>query len=238
MILYYIRHGDPIYDPDGLTEKGMMQADALVSRLSGIGIKRIFSSSSNRAYVTAKPTSEALGIEIEVLDWLRESYAWRDLTVRDADGRRRWSWDYPSVREFFMSQEIRALDKSWYDHPYFENTSFKEGFLRIENESHAFLKDLGYSFDESRNGYIPVAPNDDKIAIFAHQGVGLAFMSAILGIPYPMFASLFDTSHTGMTVIDFRCNSDIVFPRVLQLSNDSHLFSAGLDTKYNGWIDI
>ena len=29
MLLYYVRHGDPIYNPDSLTELGHSQADAL-----------------------------------------------------------------------------------------------------------------------------------------------------------------------------------------------------------------
>jgi hypothetical protein len=44
-------------------------------------------------------------------------------------------------------------------------------------------------------------------------------------------------SHTGVTVIEF--NGDgIVYPKVLQLSNDSHLFSMGLDTMYNNEIKL
>lgn len=39
---------------------------------------------------------------------------------------------------------------------------------------------------------------------FAHQGFGMAFLSEILDIPYPMFANHFDICHTGMTVIEFK----------------------------------
>ena len=44
MLLYIIRHGDPIYDPDSLTEKGKQQAQALARRLSTHGLNKIFSS--------------------------------------------------------------------------------------------------------------------------------------------------------------------------------------------------
>ena len=37
MIFFYIRHGDPIYNPDSLTPLGMRQADAIAKRLSLYG---------------------------------------------------------------------------------------------------------------------------------------------------------------------------------------------------------
>ena len=58
MLFFYIRHGDPIYNPDSLTVLGEKQADALAKRLSLYGIDRIYSSSSNRAMLTAKPTCD------------------------------------------------------------------------------------------------------------------------------------------------------------------------------------
>ena len=47
MLLFYVRHGDPIYDPDSLTPLGLKQADALAKRLCRYGIDEIYSSSSN-----------------------------------------------------------------------------------------------------------------------------------------------------------------------------------------------
>ena len=34
MLLYIVRHGDPIYNPDSLTERGKLQAAALGKRLA------------------------------------------------------------------------------------------------------------------------------------------------------------------------------------------------------------
>ena len=49
MLFFYVRHGDPIYDPDSLTEKGKQQAQALARRLSVHGLDKIFSSPMIRA---------------------------------------------------------------------------------------------------------------------------------------------------------------------------------------------
>ena len=60
MIFYYVRHGDPIYDPDSLTELGHKQAEALSKRFSLYGLDEIYSSTSIRAQQTAEPTCKLL----------------------------------------------------------------------------------------------------------------------------------------------------------------------------------
>ena len=61
MLLYIIRHGDPIYEIDSLTERGKLQAEALAERLACAGIDRIFCSPMGRAKMTAEPTCKRLG---------------------------------------------------------------------------------------------------------------------------------------------------------------------------------
>ena len=77
-----------------------------------------------------------------------------------------------------------------------------------------------------------------RIAFFAHQGIGLAFLSHVLDIPYPLFSTRFDFGHSSVTVIEFKDIGGFVFPKVLQLSNDSHLFKSGISTKYQNEIDL
>ena len=93
MLLFYLRHGDPIYDPDSLTPLGHRQAEALGRRLARYGLDRIYASSSTRAQLTAKPTCEMLKLEMQILDWTNESYAWQQLAMlrvfEHTDGRKR-----------------------------------------------------------------------------------------------------------------------------------------------------
>ena len=44
MLLYIIRHGDPDYKTDTLTDRGKLQAEAVGKRMYDAGIERIFSS--------------------------------------------------------------------------------------------------------------------------------------------------------------------------------------------------
>lgn len=235
MLLFYVRHGDPIYRPDSLTELGHQQAKALVQRMKECKPERLFASSSERAILTAKPTAEFLNKEIEILDWCNEDYTWNEFTVVGENGRKHWCFDDAAVKRQFNSDEVRQLGKKWYDHPAFKDTLYKEGTERIRQKADEFMLSLGYMHDEKNNGYIPIKSNDDRVALFAHAGFGLVFLSTILDIPLPMFATRFAMSHSNITVIDFS-GDDFIIPKALQVSNDSHLFAEGISTDYNNWL--
>ncbi|MBR2460762.1 MAG: histidine phosphatase family protein [Clostridia bacterium] len=238
MLLYYIRHGDPIYNPDSLTPLGNEQARALGKRLATYGIDEIYSSDSVRAMQTAQPTCDLLKKEKVLLPWANEGRAWEQLTVVREDGRRTWCFHTQSCVELFNSPEVLAMGEAWYDHPCFADTSFKQGIERIDREADGFLLSLGYRHDRVNHRYEAVTPNDKRIALFAHQGFGLAFLGSILDVPYPYFATHFDLSHSSMSVINFSGTGDWIYPKALQLSNDSHLYRDGLLTGYNNGIRV
>lgn len=242
MLLYYIRHADPIYNPDSITELGEKQANALVKRLSLYGFDEVYSSSSVRAQMTAKPTLDALNLKLSgIFDWAHESNLWQKLTVPKQDGSDRVDWAFRTspYMEKFNSNEILSLSFNWYDHPDFKDTKFKEGITDLAKGADSFLLSLGYRHDHENHCFIPENHTDKRVALFAHQGIGLAFLSHILDIPYPIFSTHFDLGHSSVTVIEFKPNqSNNVFPKVLQLSNDSHLFKSDLLTGYQNEIDI
>lgn len=79
MLLFFVRHGDPVYVPDSLTPLGRRQAEAVAKRLARYGLDKIYVSSSARAIQTSEPTCEMLKMQSTVLDWCNESHAWAEL---------------------------------------------------------------------------------------------------------------------------------------------------------------
>lgn len=230
MLFIYVRHGDPIYQPDSLTDKGRKQAEALVKRMQECKPDKIYASSSIRAIQTAEPTAKFLGKEIEILDWCHEDHALRELTLELENGEKKWLFRCgEEIRELLVSPEVKKLDKEWYTYPGLEQ--FKKGIERIQRETDQFMLSLGYRHDHERNGYIPMKANNDRVALFAHEGFGAAFLSCLLDIPYPLYCTHFEMGHTGMTVVEF-VGENFVVPKVLQSANDSHIFAAGLFTDY------
>lgn len=237
MIFYYIRHGYPIYNPDSLTEYGKQQAEALAKRFLLYGLDEIYSSPSNRALQTAQATCNVLNKEPTILDWTNEALVWDDFTI-ESNGRRTWFFnDQKSVAEF-SSPRMLALGKNWTDNPYFKDSTIKTGMQRVDTEVDNFFLKLGFKHNREEGGYEVVEPNEKRIALFAHQGFGLAFLSSLLDIPYPMFCTKFDIGHSGVTVIYFNERNKVAYPRVLQLSNDSHLYKEDILKGYQGKIDI
>ncbi|MBO4309220.1 MAG: histidine phosphatase family protein [Clostridia bacterium] len=242
MLFFYIRHGDPIYTPDSLTPQGELQAAALAKRLALYGIDRIYVSSSVRAQQTAAPTAKLLGLEPETLDWATEHLTWKDFALKSPDHKKEhWVFQSAYFIRRFNSPEIRALGANWTSAPEFADTRFAEGIARIQKETDAFFASLGYVRDPVSGTYRVERPSGERIAFFAHQGFGLAFLSCILNDPYPHFCTHFDFGHSSMTVIEFREydreNVDpVCVPRVLQFSNDSHLYREGLPTKFENRI--
>lgn len=237
MLLYFIRHADPIYSPDSLTPLGKRQAEALAKRLALYGLDEIYSSTSQRAKDTAAPTAEILKMDIHELDWCNECYAWDNFSVENGE-RSDWCFFVGKYLKIFSSKRIRMMEDEWYTAPDFANTDFANGVKRINNEADSLLEKLGYKHDRENHVYIPIKPNDKRIALFAHQGFGMAFLSSILDIPYPEYVTHFDFGHSSVSVIEFAGKEDFVLPKVLTLSNDSHLFKDGLPTKFNNEVYI
>ena len=234
MLLFYIRHGDPIYSPDQLTRLGQRQAEAVGHRLALYGIDKIYSSTSTRAYQTALPTSEITKKDITQLDWCHEERAWADMTVPTASGGRTWCFYDKEIVKLLSSKEIRKYGDQWYDHPMLQKyESFKPGIQRIDSEVDKFLASLGYEHDREKGIYnITRENNHDRVALFAHEGFGKMFLGSVLDIPFPEATVRFNMTHSAVTVIGFNDEGGYSVARMLTMSNDSHNYKAGLPTNY------
>lgn len=232
MLFFYIRHGDPVYEPDSLTPLGRRQAEAAAKRLALHGIDRVFSSTSTRAIETAMPTCELLKKEPELLDFCNECYTWREFTA-EINGKTKWLFEDTESRLRFTDKNVLALGNEWYKYPGLEGNGCQKGVERVGTEADAFFLSLGYEHIRGTGRYKVVKSNDERVALFAHQGFGIAFLSSILDIPYSVFSNHFDMCHSGITVIEFKEELGFAIPKILTLSSDSHLYREGLPTKYN-----
>ncbi len=236
LLLYYIRHGDPLYNPDSLTELGKWQAEAVGKRIAVHGVDTIYSSTSNRAYQTAVPLSELTKNDIEQLDFLNERHAWKYFAVSQDDGTVSWLYQQARFRSLLATEDVFRMGHRWYDHPAFAPYDFKAGVDFFEKSIDNFLLSLGYKHDRENHCYAALKENNARVAIFAHEGIGSVFLSSVLDIPYSTFAAHYAMSHTGVTVIKFDSVGESIVPQMLCFSNDAHIYKEGLPTKYNNAI--
>ena len=70
MKLIFVRHCEPDYSIDSLTDKGWREAELLTERMIKLPITKIYCSPLGRAKDTAKGTLVMLGMSAEICDWL------------------------------------------------------------------------------------------------------------------------------------------------------------------------
>lgn len=239
MLLYIIRHGDPIYDPDSLTPKGHLQAKALAKRLALHGLDKIYASPLKRAQQTAQPTCDLLGKEMQIEEWTSERIAADRFCVKYDDGH--WGWIFHQhVANLRNDESVNYSVNNWYESKTFTEhpeKDFKAGYEDLIAASDEFLAKHGYK----REGaiYKITEPNEERVAVFCHQGFGTAWLSHLLSVPPQIFWSSFDISHTGVTILNFRNNTDgITAPLCVCMSDLSHIYSEGLPYEFNNYIKL
>lgn len=177
MDIYFIRHGDPDYDHDCLTDLGHFKAEKTSEELVKMSFDMIFASSMNRAIQTAKHLTDKTNQKISLLDWAREDTTWAYLHDIDEDGHGRWFFDVKKNQE-----KLSCLvgNKEWYKaFPYSYKQLLDEDAIEIDK----WL--LGLNILHKDGKYEIIGKTPEKIAFFAHGGFGLVFYSHILDLDYP-----------------------------------------------------
>ena len=234
MLLYMIRHGDPDYSTDTLTERGWQQAEAVGKRIAAAKIDRIFTSPMGRARQTAEPACRLLGLEPTVEPWSHE--------IGD---ERLTTYPYGVKKSVTLVQNTYYRENGNMDLGYNESLTcpgFKQSDMGtalkyIEKNGNDFLERLGYK--EENGVYRILRPNEEKVALFCHGAFSRAWLSILLHIPVHMMWASFGYTHTGVTVLEFRNNENgITAPQCLCYSDISHLYAEGLDRVYDNDIEI
>jgi len=225
MLLYIIRHAEPHYPTDSLTENGVKQAAALAERLCSHGLDEAYSSPLGRAIQTAQPTCERLSLPYKIEDWMSESTAWGEFSVIDAKGTHRWAFQCQNAELLKNGDPTRG---DWHAHPEFSACkAAEEGYRRVADHSDEFIARLGYRRDG--RVYRDVSPNERRVAAFCHAGFGSIWLSHLMSVPPLIFWAGFDIAHSGVTVLEFKNSPDgLTAPMCLCFSDISHIYKAGL----------
>lgn len=238
MLLFYVRHGDPIYNPDQLTPLGERQAEAVAHRLALFGIDEVYASPSNRAMQTAQPTCELTHKPLQILDFLNENALSETLELPVNEKKKSWFWSHPDYANLLARRDVREMGDRWYEHPAFRDFHFEKTIQPVQCQMDAFIASHGYEHDSDLGLYkVTERHHEKRIAIFAHECMGKLVLSHLLDIPMPYYAAHFELKHSAMTVIRFDdCASapgcgepkEYARARVLTLGSDSHLYRDGL----------
>lgn len=215
MRIVFVRHGDPDYENDTLTELGHRQAALAAERLKEEGIEEIWASTMGRATQTAEYASKALGLPVKPLDCMRElNWGGRDGGPAFADGH---PWD---IADEIARQGENLGREDWRNHPYFVNNRVLDSVRTVEEGIDEWL--AGYGYIRRGYGYFHTAAEERHrtVALFSHGGSSCAAMGHILNIPFPQMCGMLHLAFTGITILRLDRNAGPGTQPCLELGND------------------
>lgn len=218
MRMIFVRHGEPDYRRDCLTEEGKRQAEACARRLVKEGISAIYTSPCGRASQTAAATARALGLPVVVLDYMHE-ISWGGAGI-PLEGHP-WTLADAMIDE----EDFDFHGGDWRAHRYFEGNAATEYYDRIAKAFDGLLASRGYKHAGTR--FFCEGGKDETIALFSHGGSGACALAHVLALPFPYVASVMPYGFTSVTILNFPVREgEFVHPR-LELFNDcAHIESA------------
>ena len=211
MRIVFVRHGEPDYARDCLTQAGRRQAEACAERLMREGISLVYASPCGRAEETASYTASRLGLPIVTLNYMHEiTWGGPGLPVQGHP----WTLSDWLIDE--QDFDFRAND--WREHEWFMENKALEYYGTISQKIDAFMQDHGYRHEGSR--FFCESGSDRTIALFSHGGSGACALAHLLSLPFPYVASVLPYDFTSITILNFPVrNGEYVHPR-LELFND------------------
>jgi len=225
MRLYLIRHADPDYENNTITPYGHLEAAALAKRLSREKITRIHCSPMQRAIDTMQYTAEALKLDYEIHDWMRE-VEWED-TIEAY----RNPWDLPG--ELLIGEKELPDTAGWKSNPYFDGEKLAKDYEDRAARFDSFLQENGYQ--RKGNRYIELRESHENIAMFCHAGFANAMFSHLMNIPLTTVWADFWMAPSAVTIILFsRRDSPVTVPRCIAYGDTSHLYAEGLPVRPRG----
>ncbi len=185
MEVLLIRHGDPDYENDCLTELGKAEARQLAETLISVPIEKIYASPLGRAQETCGYTTARKGQSATTLDWLKER------AIKRGDV---YLWEAPGSMLLPDGEAIQP------DAGFDLAERLPEGieqYARVSDGFDALLATYGYRRDGEL--YRVESSIDKRIALFCHKGVILTLLAKLLHWPLPMIFASLHIDPTGVT---------------------------------------
>lgn len=194
MRIIFVRHAEPDYARDSLTEKGWREAKLLAERVSQWKVDDFYCSPLGRARDTAAPSLEKVGKEAEIVTWLQEFPA----AVTDpVTGNKRIPWDL--MPEYWSKiPEMHDIEK-FTDTELMRSGPVKEEYEKVGHGLDGILAQYGYERDG--NLYRVKEHNDGTIVLFCHMGVILVMLSHLLHISPVNLLHGFFLAPSSVTVV-------------------------------------
>jgi len=193
-----LRHGHPEWTPGGiavdepeLSELGKAQAELAAESLAPKKFDYVFVSPLTRALQTARPISERLGMQPQVLPWLAE-LGHPPLAGESTE----------KVDAFFRQAALRPPEAWWDGLPGGE--SFRAFTERVQTGMAQLLAGLGIvSYDGSGHRLWKAQDQELRLLFIAHVGTGGVMLSYLLNTAVvPWIYTRFNLGYAGLWYVE------------------------------------
>ncbi len=207
-----IRHGEPDYALDCLTDTGKRQAAAAAERLAGEGISAIYASTNGRAMETAGFTAALLRLPVVPLEYMRE-ITWGGEGI--PDNGHPWT-----LADRMIDREgYDFYTSDWRKHPYFASNQALKLYDTIAGNIDTLLLKHGYRHEKGR--FLCKTDRQETVALFSHGGSGACILSHLLSLPFPYVAAVLQFDFTSVTMLDFPVRPGQWVHPLMALFNDA-----------------
>lgn len=222
MQILIVRHGDPDYSIDSLTEKGWREAEILAQRLSKLDVKQFYVSPLGRAKDTASLTLKKMGRDAVELPWMQEFS--RATIARPDSDQRRIPWDW--LPQDWTKEEKYYDRNQWTDTPIMRDSQVEKEYQWVSEGLDMLLAEHGYV--REGNYYRAERANADRIVLICHFGVQCVMLSHLLGVSPMVLWHGFCAAPTSVTTVNTEeRRKGIAYFRISSFGDVSHLYEAG-----------
>ncbi len=193
MRLIFIRHGDPDYSIDNLTEKGKREATLLNKRVSKWdNITEYFVSPLGRAKATCEYALNGTGRNAITKDWLQEF-----VEFIPSRGCKHVPWDF--MPDEWTKDPIFMDLNHWTESKIYKDIPLKDHVDSVIFEFDKLLSEYGY--ERKGNMYITAKEQDDTtLVFFCHLGISCLLLSHLTNIAPTMLWHSFYVAPTSLTI--------------------------------------
>ncbi|MGN1421281.1 MAG: histidine phosphatase family protein [Eubacterium sp.] len=217
MRLIIVRHGDPDYVKDSLTEKGWREAELLSDRLTKLDVTAFYCSPLGRAKDTASFTLKKMNRQAVELDWLHEFRGKIRKGLKICGCWDRLPTEWVNNRDFYDSEK-------WYKTKLMRSYNVHKEYKKVCDGIDELLAKHGY---EHTGGYYRVTnSNHDTVVLFCHFGVECVILSHIFSCsPMVLWHNFVALPTSVTTLITEEREEGIAVFRCQQFGDISHLYA-------------
>ena len=227
MKILIIRHADPDYSIDSLTETGWKEAQALTKRLEKLDIAAFYVSPMKRAQDTASFILKEKNMDAEIHPLLRE---FGHRLQKPYEDRITVPWDWlPDI--WTKEKQYFDLDR-WSDTELFHEAQLPQQYIWVTEGLDGILARHGYVREES--WYRVEQANEDTIVFFCHFGLECVLLSHLLHIsPMQLWHGFCATPSSVTTLVTEERRKGIAQFRMTAFGDTSHLYAEGMEPSFS-----